>query len=60
MLGAQAQARWEIEMARTILADRKRLPDPSLLAWRFTSEFEALVLAVLLGPWLQGGRGAAD
>ena len=43
-----------------LIADRKRLPDPSLLASRFTSEFEALVLAVLLGPWLQDGRGAAD
>ena len=43
-----------------LIADRKRLPDPSLLASRFTSEFEALVLAVLLGPWLQGGRDAGD
>jgi len=39
-----------------LIADRKRLPDPSLLASRFTAEFEAIVLAVLLGPWLQAVR----
>jgi WS/DGAT/MGAT family acyltransferase len=40
-----------------LIADRKRLPDPSLLSAGFTREFEATVLAVLLGPWLQAARG---
>ena len=43
MLGAQAQARWEIEMARTILADRKRL----------------LVLGLLVLPILAGSVALA-
>ncbi len=43
MLGAQAQARWEIEMARTILADRKRL----------------IILGLLVLPILAGGVALA-
>ena len=38
-----------------LIADRKRVPDPGLLASWFTAEFEATVLAVLLGPWLESG-----
>ncbi|MBW1689016.1 MAG: sulfite exporter TauE/SafE family protein, partial [Deltaproteobacteria bacterium] len=43
MLGAQAQARWEIDMARTILADRKRL----------------LILGLLVLPILAGSVALA-
>ena len=43
MLGAQAQARWEIDMARTILADRKRL----------------LILGLLILPILAGSIALA-
>ena len=43
-----------------LIADRKRVADPALLAARFTHEFEATVLAVLLGPWLQSGPDARD
>jgi WS/DGAT/MGAT family acyltransferase len=42
-----------------LIADRKRVPDPALLAARFVTEFESIVLAVLLGPWLAAERGAA-
>jgi diacylglycerol O-acyltransferase len=38
-----------------LIADRKRVDDPVKLASRFTDEFEATVLAVLLGPWLESG-----
>ena len=41
-----------------LIADRKRVPDPALLAARFVVEFESIVLAVLLGPWLTAERGA--
>jgi len=43
-----------------LIADRKRVADPSLLASRFTEEFEAIVLAVLLGPWLQSRPAPGD
>jgi diacylglycerol O-acyltransferase len=42
-----------------LIADRKRVPDPALLAARFVAEFEAIVLAVLLGPWLMAERNVA-
>jgi len=43
-----------------LIADRKRVSDPGLLAARFTDEFEATVLAVLLGPWLESGPAPRD
>jgi WS/DGAT/MGAT family acyltransferase len=39
-----------------LIADRKRVPDPRNIAARFGAEFEQIVLATLLGPYLQGGR----
>jgi len=38
-----------------LIADRKRVPDPRNIAARFGAEFEQIVLAVLLGPYLQAG-----
>jgi diacylglycerol O-acyltransferase len=39
-----------------LIADALRVPDPDAVAARFREEFERLVLAVLLGHWLQGGE----
>ena len=39
-----------------LIADRKRVPDPRSIASRFAGEFEAIVLATLLGPYLDAGR----
>ena len=36
-----------------LISDRKRIPDPHEIAARFTAEFESILLAVLLGPYLQ-------
>ena len=38
-----------------LIADRKRVPDPRNIAARFGAEFEQILLAVLLGPYLQAG-----
>jgi diacylglycerol O-acyltransferase / wax synthase len=38
-----------------LIADAARVPDPDAVAARFRAEFESLVLAVLLGPYLRGG-----
>jgi WS/DGAT/MGAT family acyltransferase len=35
-----------------LIADRKRVPDPAAIAGRFADEFESILLAVLLGPYL--------
>jgi WS/DGAT/MGAT family acyltransferase len=39
-----------------LIADALRVPDPDAVTARFREEFERLVLAALLGPFLQGGR----
>jgi len=39
-----------------VIADRRRIPDPRRLVSRFATEFEQLVLAVLLGPFLRKAR----
>ncbi len=39
-----------------LIADATRVPDPSTVTAHFAIEFEALVLSVLLGPYLEGGR----
>ena len=39
-----------------LVADRKRVPEPAAIADRFPAEFEAIVLATLLGPWLTERR----
>jgi WS/DGAT/MGAT family acyltransferase len=39
-----------------LIADRKRVPDAHAVAVRFRDEFEKVVLAVLLGPWLEDAR----
>ena len=39
-----------------LIADRKRVPDPRSIASRFAGEFESIVLATLLGPYLGGRR----
>jgi diacylglycerol O-acyltransferase len=36
-----------------LIADAARVPDPDSVTARFREEFEKLVLAVLLGPWLE-------
>jgi WS/DGAT/MGAT family acyltransferase len=43
-----------------LIADRKRIPDPRAVAARFTSEFETILLAVLLGPYLSRERPAGS
>ncbi|MDH4260673.1 MAG: WS/DGAT domain-containing protein, partial [Gammaproteobacteria bacterium] len=39
-----------------LIADYKRIPDPSAVTARFHDEFEKVVLSVLLGPFLRNGR----
>jgi hypothetical protein len=39
-----------------LIADYKRVPDPGAVTERFHEEFEKVVLSLLLGPYLQGGR----
>ena len=39
-----------------LIADATRVPDPSTVTAHFAAEFEALVLSVLLGPYLADGR----
>jgi len=39
-----------------LIADRKRVPDPTSIAARFAGEFESIVLATLLGPYLASAR----
>ena len=36
-----------------LITDRKRVADPGVIAARFGREFESILLAVLLGPYLQ-------
>jgi len=38
-----------------LIADALRVPDPDAVTARFCEEFERVVLAALLGPWLQRG-----
>jgi WS/DGAT/MGAT family acyltransferase len=38
-----------------LIADALRVPDPDEVTARFLAEFEDVVLAVLLGPYLRGG-----
>jgi len=38
-----------------LIADALRVPDPDAVTARFREEFERVVLAALLGPWLQRG-----
>jgi diacylglycerol O-acyltransferase / wax synthase len=38
-----------------LIADAARVPDPDQVAARFGEEFENVVLAALLGPWLRSG-----
>jgi WS/DGAT/MGAT family acyltransferase len=39
-----------------LIADAGRVPDPDQVTARFCEEFEKVVLAVLLGPYLKNGR----
>ena len=39
-----------------LIADYKRIPDPAAVTARFHDEFEKLVLALLLGPYLKNSR----
>jgi WS/DGAT/MGAT family acyltransferase len=39
-----------------LIADYKRVPDPGAVTARFHEEFEKVVLSLLLGPYLLGGR----
>ena len=39
-----------------LIADYKRIPDPTAVTARFHDEFEKIVLSVLLGPYLRHGR----
>jgi WS/DGAT/MGAT family acyltransferase len=39
-----------------LIADRRRVADPRSIAGRFRDEFESIILATLLGPYLQAGR----
>lgn len=39
-----------------LIADYKRVPDPGAVTERFHEEFEKVVLSLLLGPYLLGGR----
>lgn len=39
-----------------LISDRKRVPDPGAIADRFAHEFESILLATLLGPFLRNGR----
>ena len=39
-----------------LIADYKRIPDPAAVSARFHDEFEKVVLALLLGPYLKNGR----
>jgi diacylglycerol O-acyltransferase len=36
-----------------LITDHKRVADPETIASRFELEFESILLAVLLGPYLQ-------
>jgi hypothetical protein len=39
-----------------LIADYKRVPDPARVTAKFHEEFDKVVLALLLGPWLKNGR----
>jgi diacylglycerol O-acyltransferase len=39
-----------------LIADAHRVPDPAAVAARFQAEFEKVVLAALIGPWLANSR----
>lgn len=41
-----------------LIADAARVPDPDEVAARFREEFENVVLAALLGPYLRSGPAA--
>lgn len=43
-----------------LVADRKRIPDPRAVAAGFPAEFESILLAVLLGPYLTHEPPAAS
>jgi diacylglycerol O-acyltransferase len=36
-----------------LVADHKRVADPGVITSRFSAEFESILLAVLLGPYLR-------